>query len=105
VNGVCGFVATETYLDKSASSCENACIVRRLDNGTDGSIPANPEVKCDASGEPEGCVTQAQLNQASYCTCPCDGDKSRDHYCECPGSFACTEIVLGEDSYCVRRQP
>jgi hypothetical protein len=100
--GVCGFELGQTYLEEKSQSCEQACIVHRLDNGTKGSIPANPEVTCDAKGEPQGCLTQAQLEQGSYCTCPCDGAKSRDHYCECPSGFACTQALQGRDSFCVR---
>jgi hypothetical protein len=105
-NGVCGFALAESYVERPSQKCETACVVHRLDNGTRGAIPANPERICDAAGGPPGCVTQAQLDHSSYCSCRCNGSKGDDDFCECPDGFACTWLVpgvaSGDGSYCVR---
>lgn len=104
--GSCGFGPTETYVDRSSGQCEQACIVHHLDNGTLGSLPANPTVVCDATGKPSGCVTKAQLDDAMYCSCRCNAAKGEEGFCECPDGFACTEVLSGvpakDASYCVR---
>jgi hypothetical protein len=45
-----------------------------------------------------------------YCSCRCAGPDKNANYCQCPGGFACTELItnlgLGKEqltgSYCVR---
>lgn len=107
-NGVCGFAPSERYLDTSSDQCQQACLVDQLDNGTDGSVPADPEVLCDSAGKPAGCVSKAQLDEASYCTCPCNAPKGTSGFCECPDGFACAQVTLAtkdnDGMYCRRRK-
>ncbi|MFT3923973.1 MAG: hypothetical protein QM778_15675 [Myxococcales bacterium] len=101
-NGVCGFDLHESYLDSKSSQCEKSCLVKNLDNGTNGAIPANPDVLCDEHGQPAGCLTQAQLDQGSYCSCRCDGPKDQSGRCECPDGYLCTQLFEHGGSYCAR---
>lgn len=104
----CGFGPTETHVDKSSSQCEDACLVHRLDNGTGGAVLANPEVLCDAAGQPAGCVTKAQLEDAVYCSCRCNGPKDAKGFCECPDGFECALVLSSgkpEDAGYCRKMP
>jgi hypothetical protein len=100
-----GFAATETYLTSSAACGSNPCIVHRLDNGTDGGLPADPSVVCSGEDPKPGCVEASAVAKSVHCTCRCDG---HDRDCLCPNDYACREVVAsgpGEEggSYCVRR--
>jgi hypothetical protein len=105
----CGFRRSETYLQSDAPSCEaRACIVFRLDNGTNDQLPADPRVICEED-DSAGCVPQAALDMGSHCTCRCDGAKGAADRCECPDGFACRALSTNASdadrgSYCVRRQ-
>jgi hypothetical protein len=104
----CGFDSRHIYVDRASGKCEEACMVDHLDNGTEGALPANPEVICDAAGQPAGCVTQAALDDAAYCTCRCDGPKGGKDFCECPDGYACSfgfdTHSAREGSYCAKRR-
>lgn len=106
--GACGFAPTEIYIDRSSGQCQQACMVDRLDNGTDGAVPADPEVLCDSEAGPAGCVSKAQLEEASYCTCRCNAPKGAAGFCECPDGFACAQVTLpsadNDGMYCRRRK-
>ena len=101
----CGFKPTETYVQIDTPACEaRACVVRRLDNGTDGQVPADPRVVCEEDSS-EGCVPRATLEESVYCTCRCDGAKGAENRCECPDDFACTQVSADPGAaYCVRRR-
>lgn len=103
----CGFERNETYLQTEATQCEaRACIVHRLDNDTDGHIPADPRLICEQD-ESEGCVPQANLDKSLHCTCRCDGAKGAANRCECPHGFVCQALSRDPSelgSYCVRPQ-
>jgi hypothetical protein len=103
----CGFQRDETYLQTNSDECkERACIVRRLDNGTGGALPADPRVMCEEDAR-EGCVSREALSRGAYCTCRCDGPKTAADFCECPDGFLCEPVLQSGDpsehgSYCVR---
>lgn len=104
-----GFEASESYIEASSVQCRSRlCIVRNLDNGTGGMIPADPRPQgvCETNGSRPGCVPQGEVNNSVYCTCKCGGPKTSEQ-CDCPEPFQCREILtLGGDgirgSYCVR---
>lgn len=106
-NGMYGFEATESYIEASSVQCRSRlCIVRQLDNHTNGTIPADPRVICDAQNPVSGCVDETELTNSVYCTCKCGGPKTSEQ-CDCPEPFQCKEILtLGGEgirgSYCVR---
>jgi hypothetical protein len=106
-----GFFSDQSYLQESSPSCEgHPCIVHRLDNGSDGGLPADPTNECEGDHAPPGCVTREALEQSVHCSCQCDGPGSRDNYCTCPNGFSCRQLIgLGIDdltgtpgSFCVR---
>jgi hypothetical protein len=103
----CGFQLEETYLQTDSPACAaRACVVRKLDNGTNGETPADPRVVCEEQSS-EGCVSRANLERSTYCTCRCGGPKAGAEHCECPEGFVCTELLtVGaaefRGSYCVR---
>jgi hypothetical protein len=108
----CGFEQTESYIETSSVQCRSRlCMVHKLDNGTQGAVPADPTNICGANGiTNKGCVQAAQLDNSVYCTCRCDGPKTSAAFCECPDGFKCTEILTkGGDgvkgSYCTRPLP
>jgi hypothetical protein len=99
----CGFRPHEKIVQKDAPGCpSDVCIVHKLDNGTLGTLPADPRVVCTGVNDPAGCVTQAALDDASYCSCRCNlADNKRGETCTCPGGFVC-EPFFGAESYCVK---
>jgi hypothetical protein len=107
-NGMAGFERTESYIEASSVQCRSRlCIVNKLDNGTNGMIPADPTKICEVSPTP-GCITQKQLEDSVHCTCKCGGPKTAEQ-CDCPDPFFCKEVLtLGGDgikgSYCVRKE-
>lgn len=107
-NGMFGFEASENYVESSSVQCRSRlCIVNRLDNGTAGTIPADPRVVCEQTNGQQGCVTAQQLQDSVFCTCKCGGPKTSEQ-CDCPEPYECKEILtLGGDgikgSYCVRK--
>jgi hypothetical protein len=106
--GMFGFEATESYVESSSVQCRSRlCIVNKLDNGTNGSIPADPRVVCNPTNPVPGCVAEQELKNSVFCTCKCGGPKTSEQ-CECPDPFICKEILtLGGEgikgSYCVRK--
>jgi hypothetical protein len=111
--GARGFFGSESYLQEGAPDCQDhPCIVHRLDNGSDGSVPADPTKLCEGDDPPLGCVTHEALERSVYCSCRCDGPGSRDKYCTCPKGFLCRQLfALEQDglhgapgSFCVRPQ-
>jgi hypothetical protein len=100
----CGFRRDEMYVQTSAESCPSkACVVYRLDNGSDGTIPADPRVVCTGLNDPLGCVPPAALDAASYCSCRCNrADNKAEGNCTCPDGFVC-EPFFGAESFCVKR--
>jgi len=99
----CGFRPNEKSAQTNADSCPSGvCVVYKLDNGSAGTLPADPRVVCTGVNDPAGCVTQAALDEASYCSCRCSrADNKNDGNCVCPGGFARTPFI-GSDSFCVR---
>jgi hypothetical protein len=100
-----GFSLQDTQLTTAKECGGDPCLVDRLDNGTDGGLPADPTVLCSEEDPIAGCVSASQLAASAYCTCRCDGPDSN---CLCPYDYACQELLtLGSDqvrgSYCVRR--
>jgi hypothetical protein len=109
-DGNCGYSPLESAIDTNPASCDDVCLVRRLDNGTNGRVLANPVAPLCEAAPSEGCVSALALEAAVYCSCQCDGPGSRSNYCTCPDDFACTEIAPRNSSeprasYCVRRAP
>lgn len=107
-----GFLSSESYLQESSADCQgHACIVHRLENGSDGG-PADPTKLCAGEDSEPGCVTREALEQSVHCSCQCDGPGSRDKYCTCPNGFTCRELFTlqqdglhaGPGSFCVRPQ-
>ena len=45
-----------------------------------------------------------QRSARAFCSCPCGGPGSQDHFCACPSGFYCpTDFLLNNDPmYCVR---
>jgi hypothetical protein len=105
-NGMYGFERTEAYIESSSVQCRSRlCIVNRLDNGTNGMIPADPRTTCEQKMVP-GCVSAAEVENSVHCTCKCGGPETVEH-CKCPQPFQCKEILtLGGEgirgSYCVK---
>jgi hypothetical protein len=103
-----GFSSSETYIERIPECGSDVCVVHKLDNHSDGALPADPNVLCQGSNPKPGCVEARDLEASVYCTCRCDGPGSRADYCTCPSDFACREVLSqGPDqvrgSYCVRR--
>jgi len=102
-----GFERTESYIESSSVQCRSRlCIVYRLDNGTNGMVPADPRVICEQNPGAQGCVTEQNLQDSVHCTCKCGGPKTSEQ-CDCPEPYVCREILtLGGDgikgSYCVK---
>lgn len=106
----CGFNNTESFIESSSVQCRSRlCIVHKLDNKTDGNIPADPTKACsDTVSVQDGCVKPDELDKSVYCTCRCDGPGKKEDFCDCPSGFKCDEVLsLGGDgirgSYCVRK--
>jgi hypothetical protein len=105
-----GFFPSESYVTEAPACDGHPCIVHRLDNRSDGGLPANPSVVCEGSDPAPGCVTSAALEQSVHCSCQCDGPGDRDKYCTCPDGFTCRQLFTVRDdglhngprSYCVR---
>lgn len=107
-DGNCGYSPLETSLDLHAAGCDGVCLVHRLDNGTNGRVPADPVGRLCQADPTEGCVSESMLEAAVYCSCQCDGPGSRSNYCTCPDDFSCKELPprSGSEprgSYCIRR--
>ena len=102
----CGFHAAETYVLKDAPGCPDrqACLVYKLDNGTDGRLPADPRVPCISPGSPEGCVTEEAIDRSIYCTCPCarEGSSDRTGLCSCGDGYECSKAGGGPEWYCAK---
>ncbi|MEY4511961.1 MAG: hypothetical protein RLZZ450_4083 [Pseudomonadota bacterium] len=107
----CGYKASEAYIEATSVQCKSRlCIVYKLDNNTQGSIPSDPRTLCDSKGQPQGCVDNEALAKSVYCTCRCDtgGVKSGIDTCTCPDGFTCEPVLnLGGPgivgSYCVNK--
>ena len=105
----CGYKASEAYLEASSVQCRSRlCLVYRLDNESNNLIPSDPRVQCDKNGDPDGCLTKAQLIRSVYCTCRCGGGNGTDN-CECPSGFSCQPVltqggpgIVGD--YCVKSE-
>jgi hypothetical protein len=102
-----GFEKSEAYIESSSVQCRSRlCIVNHLDNGTNGTIPADPRVTCEQNPGKPGCVAESEVANGVHCTCKCGGPETVEH-CKCPQPFVCLEILtLGGDgikgSYCVK---
>jgi hypothetical protein len=104
-----GFDNREIYLETSSVQCRTrVCMVYQLDG--------NPETICDASGLPEGCVTETELDQQVFCSCRCsitEGGQANTPLCNCADGFTCIDDIVTEGGagvrggYCVpcRRDP
>ncbi len=85
-----GFDAREIYLETNSAQCRTSiCLVYRLGG--------DPELLCDAAGNPEGCVTRDALNDQSFCSCRCStpADGPRDvPLCECGEGYRCDDRAM-----------
>jgi hypothetical protein len=100
-----GFAPRDTQLSAAKECGGDPCILHRLDNGTDGGLPADPTRLCSQEQPIAGCVNASQLANSVYCTCRCDGP---DRDCVCPDEYACLEVLtVGPNpvrgSFCVKR--
>jgi hypothetical protein len=96
-----GFERAETYVGTASECGRDVCVVNRLDNHTNGELPADPTNLCAQEDPERGCVTPEDLESSVHCSCPCDGPGPRSSYCTCPDDFVCREILAGK-MYCVR---
>jgi hypothetical protein len=98
-----GFDEDEVYLETSSVQCRTrVCMVYKLEG--------NPETICDAAGNPEGCVSEARLDNQVFCSCRCSvppGASANTPLCNCADGFACIDdiVTTGGDGvrggYCV----
>ena len=108
----CGFNLQESYIESSSVQCRSRlCIVHKLDNDSNGTVPADPTQICpegaSKADRAAGCVTEGEVSDSIFCTCRCDGPSTSVEFCQCPDGFACQEVLtLGGDgirgSYCVK---
>jgi hypothetical protein len=99
----CGYKASEAYIEATSVQCRSRlCIVYKLDNDTQGTIPSDPRTLCSNSGESaDGCVSDEALAKSVYCTRRCVSDA------DCPTEYTCEPVLsLGgpgiRGSYCVK---
>src|SRR3954447_21908132 len=60
---VCGFEQTESYIESSSVQCRSRlCIVNKLDNKTDGDLPADPRNLCKPGASSPGCVLSTEVD-------------------------------------------
>jgi len=107
----CGYKASESYLETSSVQCRSRlCIVRKLDNGSQGVYPSDPRKLCEDDNEP-GCLSESKLEESVYCTCRCGLPKGESgggqELCGCPDGFTCAEVLTQggpgvRGSYCVK---
>jgi hypothetical protein len=107
----CGYKASESYIEASSVQCRSRlCIVHKLDNRSEGLVPADPRNICSDRNDADGCLDPEDLQKSVYCTCRCKtggGVKTNLELCDCPDGFTCTEILnLGGEgiigSYCTK---
>jgi len=105
----CGFNLQESYIESSSVQCRSRlCIVHKLDNDSNGTVPADPSKICGPNDDRDtGCVTDEEVGESIFCTCRCGGPETSIEFCDCPDGFACQEVLtLGGEgirgSYCVK---
>ena len=106
-----GFSASETYLETSSVQCATrVCLVRGLDGDPNNLQEDDPPCPGDEEGEPSTCVTEAEVERSTYCSCRCGAPEGSGlPTCGCPDGFLCEEVLeTGGDglrgSYCVREE-
>ncbi len=81
-----GFDPQEVYLETSSVQCRTrVCMVYQLSG--------NPEVVCDATGGPAGCIDRQTVNNQVFCSCRCSSDTGDTNIplCDCGDGFRCLE--------------
>lgn len=99
-----GFLASETYLEKSSVQCTTrVCLVRELQGD-----PRNLQEDGCPRGDDATCVSAIEVEEKVYCSCRCGAPAgSGVPTCDCPSGFFCEEVLeTGGDGirggYCVR---
>jgi hypothetical protein len=113
-----GYSKDEVNIESRSFQCETrVCLVNKFQGrvscpyGTkNGGACETPDLTDTITVPVQPQLLERRPEQAVYCSCRCDGEKSNAPYCECPEGFSCENLIddigLGNaqlaGSYCVR---
>ncbi len=106
-----GFDEREAYVESSSVQCETrVCLVFKLKGDPRKECltraprcPNGPDDTCKEIT----CATEADVEEAVYCSCRCDSGGTGFAECECPSGYSCVEVLEQggpgvRGSYCVK---